>query len=58
MNIILILIGIYMILGVIGAFALIIFKDNDVIRKRSVGVIGTVLVMITFGLIMAYIIKW
>lgn len=57
MNIILILIGIYMILGVIGAFALIIFKDNDIIRKRSVGVIGTVLVMITFGLIMAYIIK-
>lgn len=57
MNIILILIGIYMILGVICAFALIIFKDNDAIRKRSLGVIGTILVMITFGLIIAYIIK-
>lgn len=57
MNVILILVGIYMILGVVGAFAFTIFKENEVIRKRSLGIIAIVLIMITFGLTMDYIVK-
>lgn len=56
MNIILVLIGIYMILGIIASFILIIFKDNKEIKKISLRIIGVIITMITFGATISYII--
>lgn len=56
MNIMLILISIYMILGIIASFILIIFKDDEEIKKISLRIIGVVITMITFGATISYVI--
>lgn len=69
MNLINMLIRIYIILGLTGAFALILLKNNESRRKKCIGILKIVFIMITFfillivfvmiifGLIISYISK-
>lgn len=52
MNLIYMLIRIYIILGLTGAFALILLKNNESRRKKCIGIFKIVFIMITFFILL------